>query len=97
MMIDVKNLSKDYLLKKKEAGLRGALKGLVKTQYKVIHAVRDLSFHINEGEIVGFIGPNGAGKSTTIKMMSGILTPTQGRVLIDGFRTAETYLSDRSA
>ena len=84
MMIDVKNLSKDYLLKKKEAGLRGALKGLVKTQYKVIHAVRDLSFHINEGEIVGFIGPNGAGKSTTIKMMSGILTPTQGRVLIDG-------------
>ena len=83
-MIDVKNLSKDYLLKKKEAGLRGALKGLVKTQYKVIHAVRDLSFHIDEGEIVGFIGPNGAGKSTTIKMMSGILTPTQGRVLIDG-------------
>ena len=84
MMIDVKNLSKDYLLKKKEAGLRGALKGLVKTQYKVIHAVRDLSFHIDDGEIVGFIGPNGAGKSTTIKMMSGILTPTQGRVLIDG-------------
>ena len=84
MMIDVKNLSKDYLLKKKEAGLRGALKGLVKTQYKVIHAVRDLSFHIDEGEIVGFIGPNGAGKSTTIKMMSGILTPTEGRVLIDG-------------
>ena len=83
-MIDVKNLSKDYLLKKKEAGLRGALKGLVKTQYKVIHAVRDLSFHIDEGEIVGFIGPNGAGKSTTIKMMSGILTPTEGRVLIDG-------------
>ena len=84
MMIVVKNLSKDYLLKKKEAGLRGALKGLVKTQYKVIHAVRDLSFHIDEGEIVGFIGPNGAGKSTTIKMMSGILTPTEGRVLIDG-------------
>ena len=83
-MIDVKNLSKDYLLKKKEAGLKGALKGLVKTHYEVIHAVRDLSFHIDKGEIVGFIGPNGAGKSTTIKMMSGILTPTQGSVLIDG-------------
>lgn len=83
-MIDVKNLSKDYLLKKKEAGLKGALKGLVKTHYEVIHAVRNLSFHIDEGEIVGFIGPNGAGKSTTIKMMSGILTPTQGSVLIDG-------------
>ena len=83
-MIDVKNLSKDYLLKKKEAGLKGALKGLVKTHYEVIHAVHDLSFHIDKGEIVGFIGPNGAGKSTTIKMMSGILTPTQGSVLIDG-------------
>ena len=83
-MIDAKNLSKDYMLKKKEAGLKGALKGLVKTHYEVIHAVRDLSFHIDKGEIVGFIGPNGAGKSTTIKMMSGILTPTQGSVLIDG-------------
>ena len=83
-MIDAKNLSKDYMLKKKEAGLKGALKGLVKTHYEVIHAVRDLSFHIDKGEIVGFIGPNGAGKSTTIKMMSGILTPTLGSVLIDG-------------
>jgi ABC-2 type transport system ATP-binding protein len=50
----------------------------------VIHAVKNLSFHIDKGEIVGFIGPNGAGKSTTIKMMSGILTPTSGSVLIDG-------------
>ena len=83
-MIDVKNLSKDYMLRQKEAGLKGALKGLIKTHYEVIHAVRDLSFHIDEGEIVGFIGPNGAGKSTTIKMMSGILTPTTGSVLIDG-------------
>ena len=53
-------------------------------EHKTIHAVRDLSFHIDKGEIVGFIGPNGAGKSTTIKMMSGILTPTKGRVLIAG-------------
>lgn len=83
-MIDVQNLSKDYVQKIKEPGLGGALKGLIKPQHKLIHAVRDLSFHIEEGEIVGFIGPNGAGKSTTIKMMSGILTPTEGRVLIDG-------------
>ena len=83
-MIDVKNLSKDYLIKRKGAGLSGALKGLVKRNTDVIHAVKDLSFHIDEGEIVGFIGPNGAGKSTTIKMMSGILTPTSGSVLIDG-------------
>ena len=83
-MIDVQNLSKDYVQKIKEPGLGGALKGLIKPQHKLIHAVRNLSFHIEEGEIVGFIGPNGAGKSTTIKMMSGILTPTEGRVLIDG-------------
>ena len=83
-MIDVQNLSKDCLLKRKKPGLRGAVKGLLRTEYETIHAVKDLSFHIDEGEIVGFIGPNGAGKSTTIKMMSGILTPTQGNVLIGG-------------
>ena len=83
-MIEAQNLCKDYALKKKEPGLKGALKGLVMPEHKTIHAVRDLSFHIDKGEIVGFIGPNGAGKSTTIKMMSGILTPTKGRVLIEG-------------
>ena len=83
-MIDVKNLNKDYSIKRKGAGLSGALKGLVTRNTDVIHAVKNLSFHIDKGEIVGFIGPNGAGKSTTIKMMSGILTPTSGSVLIDG-------------
>ena len=83
-MIDVKNLSKDYTIKRKGAGLSGALKGLMTRNTDVIHAVKNLSFHIDKGEIVGFIGPNGAGKSTTIKMMSGILTPTSGSVLIDG-------------
>jgi ABC-2 type transport system ATP-binding protein len=83
-MIDVKNLSKDYTIKRKGAGLSGALKGLVTRNTDVVHAVKDLSFSIDEGEIVGFIGPNGAGKSTTIKMMSGILTPTSGSVLISG-------------
>lgn len=83
-MIDVNELCKDYIIKRKGAGLSGALKGLVSRNTDTIHAVNDLSFHIDEGEIVGFIGPNGAGKSTTIKMMSGILTPTSGSVLIDG-------------
>ncbi len=83
-MIEVQNLYKDYLLKHKEPGLMGAFKGLLRTEYEAIHAVKDLSFHIDAGEIVGFIGPNGAGKSTTIKMMSGILTPTKGSILIGG-------------
>ena len=83
-MIDVKDLCKDYFIKHKEPGLKGALKGLFKPNYEVVRAVNELSFHIDEGEIVGFIGPNGAGKSTTIKMMSGILTPTKGNVFISG-------------
>jgi ABC-2 type transport system ATP-binding protein len=83
-MIKVENLSKDYLLKKKEPGLSGALKGLIKNEYKAIHAVDNLSFELGEGEIVGFIGPNGAGKSTTIKMMTGILTPDNGSISING-------------
>lgn len=83
-MINVQNLCKDYVMRRKEPGLRGAIRGLVRPEHKKIHAVSDLSFHIDDGEIVGFIGPNGAGKSTTIKMMSGILTPTKGCVLIDG-------------
>ena len=83
-MIEVRNLSKDYKLKHKEPGLKGAVKGLLKPGFETVHAVKDLSFEIGEGEIVGFIGPNGAGKSTTIKMMSGILTPDKGSVLING-------------
>lgn len=83
-MIEINNLSKEYHVVKKEEGIKGALKGLVKRESMNIAAVNDLNFNIKAGEIVGFIGPNGAGKSTTIKMMSGILTPTSGSVLIDG-------------
>lgn len=83
-IIQVKNIRKDYNVVKKGEGLKGALKGLVSKETTVIPAVKDLSFDIGRGEIVGFIGPNGAGKSTTIKMMSGILTPTSGEILIGG-------------
>lgn len=83
-VIEVKKLTKDYHIVKKEEGLKGALKSLVKSEKKTIHAVRDLSFSIEKGEIVAFIGPNGAGKSTTVKMMSGILMPTKGSVLLNG-------------
>lgn len=83
-IIQVKNIRKDYKVVKKSAGLKGALKGLISKETKIVPAVKDLSFEIGRGEIVGFIGPNGAGKSTTIKMMSGILTPTSGEILIGG-------------
>lgn len=83
-MIEVKNLCKEYHVIKKEEGIKGALKGLITRESRVIPAVQNLSFDIDAGEIVGFIGPNGAGKSTTIKMMSGILTPSSGEILIKG-------------
>lgn len=83
-MIEIKNLCKEYHVVKKEEGIKGAIKGLVSRESKVIMAVQNLNFDISEGEIIGFIGPNGAGKSTTIKMMSGILTPTSGEILING-------------
>lgn len=83
-IIQVKNITKEYTVVKKAEGLKGALKGLVSKETKKIPAVKNLSFNIDQGEIVGFIGPNGAGKSTTIKMMSGILTPTSGEILING-------------
>lgn len=83
-MIEVKNLCKEYHVVKKEEGIKGAIKSLVTKESTIIPAVQNLDFAIEKGEIVGFIGPNGAGKSTTIKMMSGILTPTSGEIIIDG-------------
>lgn len=83
-VIEVKNLTKDYKINKKGKGLGGAIKNLFLRKKTVVHAVKDLSFQIEKGEIVAFIGPNGAGKSTTVKMMSGILNPSDGQVLING-------------
>ncbi len=83
-MITVRDLHKEYLVSEKGKGLGGTLKSLFRNEKKIIGAVNGLDFHVNKGEIVGFIGPNGSGKSTTIKMMTGILTPTSGEVLIDG-------------
>ncbi|HOJ12123.1 MAG TPA: ATP-binding cassette domain-containing protein [Clostridiales bacterium] len=83
-LIEVKNLSKEYKVVKKKSGLRGAFAGLLHRETTIVNAVNDISFSIDKGEIVGYIGPNGAGKSTTIKMMSGILAPTKGSILING-------------
>lgn len=83
-VIEVKNLSKRFKTVKKQKGLKGAIKALFKPERKIVTAVDDVSFSIEQGEIVGYIGPNGAGKSTTVKMMSGILRPTSGEILING-------------
>ena len=83
-IISVKNLSKSYKVVKRNSGFRNAIKSFFKREYKIINAVNDITFTIKKGEIVGYIGPNGAGKSTTIKMLSGILKPDDGKILIDG-------------
>lgn len=83
-MIEVKNVSKSFVSPKKYPGLKGAIKGLFSSEKVEKKAVDDISFSIGEGEIVGYIGSNGAGKSTTIKMMTGILTPTEGTCLVNG-------------
>ena len=82
--IEAKNLTKDFVITKKEPGLKGAFKSLIHSEKSILHAVNNISFSIETGQIVGYIGPNGAGKSTTIKMMSGILQPTSGEVTIGG-------------
>lgn len=88
-LIEVKNIVKGFTVIKKNKGLNGALRSLIKPEKSTVYAVNDISFSIKKGEIVGFIGPNGAGKSTTVKIMSGILHPTSGKVLIDGISPQE--------
>ena len=83
-MIKVENLSKEFKISKKYPGFKGALRSFFSTEYTIKKVVDDISFEINDGEIVGYIGANGAGKSTTIKMMTGILTPSSGRIIVDG-------------
>jgi ABC-2 type transport system ATP-binding protein len=70
-MIEVDGLSKSFKVAKRGAGIGSALKSLFNPQYTTVQALDDISFKIDDGEIVGYIGPNGAGKSTTIKIISG--------------------------
>jgi ABC-2 type transport system ATP-binding protein len=83
-LIEVRNLTKDYRLVKKREGVAGGLVDLIRPRKRTLRAVDDVSFSIPAGEMVGYIGANGAGKSTTIKMLTGILTPTGGEVTVGG-------------
>ena len=96
-MIELKNIKKIYKVKKRQAGIKNAIKSFVKGNYEEVEALKNISFKINEGEIVGYIGPNGAGKSTTIKIMCGILTPDSGECVINGlvpYRDRKEYVKD---
>lgn len=84
-LIEVNHLVKEFKVEKKDKGLKGSLKNIFHKSQEVLRAVNDVSFSIERGEMVAYIGPNGAGKSTTVKMMSGILTPTSGTISINGF------------
>lgn len=83
-VIEVNRLSKVFRVPQKAPGLRSALKGLFSRHFIEVQAVREISFSVSEGELVGFLGPNGAGKTTTLKMLSGLLHPTSGEAHVLG-------------
>lgn len=88
-IIEIKHLSKTFKIKEKEKGFKGSLKSIFKPKYKIKKAVNNLSLTVEKGEVIAFIGPNGAGKSTTIKMLTGILTPTKGEAIVAGINPAK--------
>lgn len=92
-MIEVTNLRKEFKKTVKEPGLKGSIKSLFRPKTEKVVAVKDISFSVPEGEVLGFIGPNGAGKSTVIKMLTGILTPTSGSCTINGKNPRENRKS----
>ena len=83
--INVEGLTKAFRSYKKQPGLRGAVKGLFHRGYETTEAVKEVSFSVEEGELVGFLGPNGAGKTTTLKMLAGLLYPTSGSATVLGY------------
>jgi ABC-2 type transport system ATP-binding protein len=89
--IAVSHLSKFYEVHQKDPGFRGSLRAFFRRRYETVRAVEDLSFEIHEGEVVGFLGPNGAGKTTALKVLSGLLYPTEGEVTVCGFRPFERH------
>src|ERR1051325_9442879 len=84
-VIEIEHLSKPYRVYQKQEGLRAALRGLFRRQYRDVQAVRDVSLQVEQGEFVAFLGPNGAGKTTTLKLLSGVIYPTSGTARVLGY------------
>lgn len=84
-IIDVQQLSKTFQVPEREGGFSSAIRGFFHRKYRDVHAVQEVSFTIQPGEVVGFLGPNGAGKTTTLKMLSGLVYPTAGKVKVIQF------------
>lgn len=82
--IIMNHLCKDFKVLNRHEGLKGSIRDLFSSDYNIISAVKDVSLTVDRGEIIGYLGPNGAGKSTTIKMMTGVLEPTSGEILVNG-------------
>lgn len=83
-LIKAENLDKTFKIYNQGEGIRGYLKSFISREYEEIHAVEDLDLEIESGEMIGYIGANGAGKSTTVKMLTGILEPSSGKIEVDG-------------
>ena len=81
---EIKDISKEFKVLNRHEGLRGSIHDLFSKDYKIVRAVDHISMSVKQGEIVGYLGPNGAGKSTTIKMMTGVLEPSSGEILVNG-------------
>lgn len=83
-LIEVEHLQKTFKIARRREGRLGALRTFFSRDFRAVRAVDDVSFHVNAGEMVGYLGPNGAGKSTTLKMLTGILVPSGGHLLVNG-------------
>jgi len=83
-IIQVRDLCKNFRVLQRQTGWRGAVESFFRPRYRVVEAVRQVSFSLQAGELVGYLGPNGAGKSTTLKVLTGLLVPSSGEVRVDG-------------
>ncbi|MFA7301250.1 MAG: ATP-binding cassette domain-containing protein [Candidatus Shapirobacteria bacterium] len=88
-IISIKNLSRTFQVFDKKPGLGASIKSIFYRPQRTVHAVENVSFQINQGELVGFIGPNGAGKTTTLKCLSGLLYPSSGQISVLGYHPSD--------